>query len=122
MKKNTEALRILQAAKVALPVADSPCAVAQIPDWIEMIPFAQLIQADSACRAFAKGQAWPPMTNDVLAQVHLRIDLAIDRLRALPPNAPSLPEVDDFLRMLLIDLWHVDGPTWGLNKYRLPAS
>ena len=112
-------LAILEAARDALPQAQAPVMPSEITQWTRQLPFSDIRRANVACERFADTRQWPVMTNEVLAQMHLRVEAAIDlcrgMLRLQKPPMPFPP--DEALRSLLVHYWHNHGPEWVAWRY-----
>lgn len=63
------------------------------------------------------------MSNDVAAQLHLRVECAIHLVDHgyLDDAAPSIPE-GEVLELLLIDFWIGKGIEWTASRYGPPPT
>ena len=72
--------------------AMAPVLPSEIVRWTRGLPFADVRAADAAAERFADTRQWPAMSNEVLAQMHLRLDAAIDLCRGmLQLQKPPMP-------------------------------
>ena len=112
-------LAMLQAAFDALPQAMASVLPSEIVRWTRGLPFADVRAADAAAERFADTRQWPAMSNDVLAQMHLRLEAAIDLCRGmLQLQKPPMPfPPNEALRSLLVHYWHSRGPEWVEWRY-----
>lgn len=79
----------------------------EIPEWIEAIPFAHVLQADNVCRQYAATLEWPMMEMEILFQVDLRLEAAHDLCAAMGEKELSKAlEGGNLIAMALIDFWH----------------
>ena len=119
MPLNYRMLRgVLQSASRALPKAQAPVSPAEIAKWIKHLPFFELQAGDTACEQYVATKQWPQMDNAVLAQVHLRMEAAMELCQSMMSQKHH-PEVsaEDALKLLLIEYWHGQGPQWAARRY-----
>jgi len=112
-------LAALEAALGALPEAMAPVLPSEIVRWTRGLPFHEVRAADAAAERFADTRAWPAMSNNVLAQMHLRVEAATDLCRGmLQLQKPPMPFPEgEALRSLLVHYWHSKGPEWVEWRY-----
>ena len=111
---------LIQDAMRELPQAEAPVVAEQIGQWVRGIPFHEIVEADEACERFAFDHNWPPMANNVLAQIHLRLEAAMSLLDSdFMQEASSLP-VEEAADILLVKFWHGKGIEWADHTY--PSS
>ena len=118
MKDHSKILKLIETSIRELPQADAPCLPIDIPKWIAAVSFAEIRSADDACQQFAATLSWPKMNNNVLAQVHLRLECARDLLVECQDNSSlSAFAGDQLISMLLVQYWHGKGLEWSSWKY-----
>lgn len=118
MKKFKEILPVLETANRELPQTDAPCLPKDVSEWIDALPFCELRQADDACRVFASTLTWPQMSNELRAQVHLRIQQANQFARAMASHAIPKEQGNQTLEFLLIDLWYQSAHEWSSEFFK----
>ncbi len=109
----------LETAIRELPHAPAPVLRTQIAKWVEARPFSEIRAADAACRRFATSNEWPMMEDAVLAQVHLRLEAALDLCRGMSRESAQPIQADEqaTLEMMLVGYWHDQGPGWAQWKF-----
>jgi hypothetical protein len=112
-------LDALEAARVALPEAMAPVLPSEIVRWTRELPFHEIRSADAVADRFSETRVWPEMSNNVLAQMHLRVEAAIDLCRGmLKLEKPPMPfPENEACRSLLVHYWHSKGPEWVEYRY-----
>jgi hypothetical protein len=107
----------LDEATIRLGEAKAPVLPVQIPEWVEAIPFSDIWAGDDAVRKYTATWRWPTVSNDVRAQLHLRMDVGRTLCRVLP-DAEAFPNAkEDVLEQILIDFWHEEGIRANRIKY-----
>lgn len=109
---------VLEIAQSNLGEAKGTVGPAQIPEWIEAVPFHDVTVVDEAIRTYASTRKWPALENDQKAQLHLRLQSAMELLAALPSKGPGPNDEEHALHMLLIDYWHGKGIDWCRYRFR----
>lgn len=111
-------LALLESGSSSLPLVPAPCHPWQFHEWASNLPFAEIVQADAALRAWIETGAWPTLTPPLLAQIHMRLEAAMDILadpRYL--QAATGQSRKQILRMALVDFWRDNGLRWIEMRY-----
>ena len=99
-------------AKDSLPRVPATIGGAQIPDWVQMLPFHQVCRCDQLCYAFSVGRRWPPAwqeSADVVGELYFRVCHALDMLDIEQQTEPIPEELDTLLDHYLVAAWNRNG-------------
>lgn len=111
-----ELLKLLTRARDFLPECAAPVLPAEIGGWVTQRPFAEVCAADAACAGYAANGRWPMLANDVAAELHLRIEAAMELCAAMGRKRMEM-SLSEAFELMLVDYWKGKGLEWAKWKY-----